>query len=90
MTYFPHLAPKELSLEKHERGMFSQQGCSFKPLLNMVFNHFLILSPFLSLAIHPNSQKTDVKVQGFSNFKSNQVGGLNGVKVCVLTDLVHF
>lgn len=49
MTYFPHLAPKEPSLEKHERGMFSQQACSLKPRLNMVFNRTLVLSPFFRI-----------------------------------------
>lgn len=49
MTYFPHLAPKEPSLEKHERGMFSQQACSLKPWLNMVFNRTLLLSLFFRI-----------------------------------------
>lgn len=50
VTYFPHLAPMELSLEKHERGMFGQQDYSFKPKLNMGFNRALFLSPLFSLS----------------------------------------
>lgn len=46
MTYFPHIAPKELSREKHKRGMFSQQGCSFRPQMNIIL--ILVLSPLYS------------------------------------------
>lgn len=74
MTYFPHLAPKEPSLEKHERGMFGQQGCSFKPQLNMVFNLTPVLYNFFSSALYAKVQKN--KKQKHCHFKHNKLMAL--------------
>lgn len=63
MTYFPHLAPKERSLEKHERGMFSQQGCSLKPQMNTVFNRTLVLLVSYSRPRNPHEVSVGVKME---------------------------
>lgn len=73
MTYFPHLAPKEPSLEKHERGMFGQQGCSFKPQLNMVFNLTPVLYHFFLQPCMPKSKK---KKKQHCHFKHNKLMAL--------------